>query len=202
MIVTQVRIGPRDRGRRMSLEEFASAQGAEGYRYELAQGEVVVVEIPGLPHGLIVQALHLHLRTYQQAHADRVCYVAAGSDCALRLPGMKCERHPDLSVYLTAAPEVDDPWDLWVPDLVAEVVSPGKDSHDRDYVEKREEYLAAGVREYWIVNPGCKRLTVLQRRGDRWQECVPVLRHRTRLLPDFRLDLAALLRVVSKRRGS
>ena len=42
------------------------------------------------------------------------------------------------------------------PLLVVEVVSNSdsdKKSRDRDYVEKRDEYAARGIPEYWIVDP-------------------------------------------------
>ena len=39
------------------------------------------------------------------------------------------------------------------PLLVVEVVSPGKESADRDYRYKRSEYAARGIDEYWIVDP-------------------------------------------------
>ncbi|NJN49181.1 MAG: hypothetical protein HC805_04565 [Alkalinema sp. RL_2_19] len=44
-----------------------------------------------------------------------------------------------------------------VPQLVVEVVSPGEPgekNYDRDYVEKRCEYAARGIAEYWIVVAG------------------------------------------------
>lgn len=56
----------------------------------------------------------------------------------------------------------------WTPELVVEVVSEG--GEERDYVEKREEYLRAGVREYWILNPVTRILHALQRAGDVWHE--------------------------------
>ena len=37
-----------------------------------------------------------------------------------------------------------------------EVVSPGnesKDNYKRDYFEKRDQYAAVGVPEYWLVDP-------------------------------------------------
>ena len=44
-------------------------------------------------------------------------------------------------------------------DLVVEVVS--DDDPDRDLVEKRAEYAAAGIPEYWIADPRDRSLTVL-----------------------------------------
>ena len=42
------------------------------------------------------------------------------------------------------------------PRLLVEVVSPGnesKDNYKRDYFEKRDQYAAIGVPEYWLVDP-------------------------------------------------
>ena len=42
------------------------------------------------------------------------------------------------------------------PRLLVEVVSPGnesKDNYKRDYFEKRDQYAAVGVPEYWLVDP-------------------------------------------------
>lgn len=41
--------------------------------------------------------------------------------------------------------------DMPPPQLVIEVVSPGKENQDRDYCYKRSESAARGVAEYWIV---------------------------------------------------
>ena len=52
--------------------------------------------------------------------------------------------------------------DMPSPALVVEVVSPGKVNEDRDYRYKRSEYAARGIPEYWIVDPGIARVTVLR----------------------------------------
>ena len=42
------------------------------------------------------------------------------------------------------------------PRLVVEVVSPGKESEDnykRDYLEKRDQYAAIDIPEYWLIDP-------------------------------------------------
>ena len=44
------------------------------------------------------------------------------------------------------------------PDLVVEVLSPGTASHD--HVRKRRVYERAGVREYWLVHPNDRMLTI------------------------------------------
>jgi Uma2 family endonuclease len=46
------------------------------------------------------------------------------------------------------------------PNLALEIVSP--DSVDRDYVTKRNQYEAAGVQEYWIVDPLEEKVTLLR----------------------------------------
>src|SRR5207244_9034393 len=38
------------------------------------------------------------------------------------------------------------------PTIVVEFVSEGRANRDRDYEEKRDEYLAIGVRAYWSVD--------------------------------------------------
>jgi Uma2 family endonuclease len=52
--------------------------------------------------------------------------------------------------------------DMPPPQLVVEVVSPGKENADRDYRYKRSEYAARGIAEYWIVDPVQGRVTVLE----------------------------------------
>ena len=53
-------------------------------------------------------------------------------------------------------------------DLVVEVVSP--DDPDRDLVEKRVEYAAAGIPEYWIADPRDETITVLALEGEAYLE--------------------------------
>ncbi len=77
-------------------------------------------------------------------------------------------RVPDITVFSSAGLEeviakntstIDI--DMLPPLLVVEVVSPGKDAHDRDYRYKRSEYAARGIKHYWIVDPIAKNVTLL-----------------------------------------
>ena len=46
-------------------------------------------------------------------------------------------------------------------ELVVEIVSGAASDRQRDFVEKRDDYAAAGIREYWIVDPDLETITVL-----------------------------------------
>ena len=57
MATLRTRIGPADHGRLMTLDEFHDAQEQPGYLYELAQGVLEVVEVPGDDHAQVVDNL-------------------------------------------------------------------------------------------------------------------------------------------------
>jgi Uma2 family endonuclease len=70
---------------------------------------------------------------------------------------------PDL-VYFTAARfarVVNEKHATAAPDLVVEILSPG--TRRRDTGRKRAVYDREGVREYWIVDPEARSITVLRR---------------------------------------
>jgi Uma2 family endonuclease len=76
---------------------------------------------------------------------------------------------PDLFAVPTAAFQRPDkafvPQDML---LVVEVLSPSNSGHD--LVTKRHYYAAAGIPRYWIVDPGARRMTVLELDGDTYRE--------------------------------
>jgi Uma2 family endonuclease len=57
------------------------------------------------------------------------------------------------------------------PDVAVEIVSP--DSVERDYENKRRRYEAAGVKEYWIIDPLERTATFLVREGEALVERLP-----------------------------
>jgi Putative restriction endonuclease len=182
-----------DHGRRMRLADFDRAEAVPGPVFELGRGVVVVVDVPNYRHLAQVTALRRILHAYDAAHPGQVHAIASGSECKLLLADLESERHPDLAIYKTPPPEGDDFWGEWVPEVVVEVVSPG--SEDRDYVEKRQEYLVFGVREYWVVDADRGQVLILRRSRGRWVERVlrPGDEYRTRLLPGLRFDPAPVL---------
>jgi Uma2 family endonuclease len=167
---TITRIGLADNGRTMTLEEFMDAEVEEGYRYELARGVIEVTYVPNDPHGEIIWKLLSAIRDYQREHPMMIHRAGGAGEYRLWLPGMISGRNPDVAVTLRNTPK--DPRGRRPPSLVMEVVSEGREAYDRDYKTKRQEYLAFGIREYWIVDPQARVVTVLVRDGDVWVEHV------------------------------
>jgi Uma2 family endonuclease len=167
-VTAPLRIGLADRGRRMTLEEFLEAEVEEGYRYELARGVLEVSEVPDDPHGDVVCNLYRAVARYDAQHPRVIRRFGGGNEFQILLPGMISGRNPDLGVVLWGAPK--DWRGRRIPSLAAEVVS--RRAIERDYVTKRAEYLAYGLLEYWIVDPLERKVTVLIRHGDVWNEAV------------------------------
>ncbi len=189
---TAILIGPGDVGRRMSLDEFDRAETVNGQVYELSRGVVTVVDVPGKPHADQVFAAHRQFHVYSASNPQHLYRVFGGSDCKTLDAGVESERHPDAAIYKTPPVDEENLWQTWIPDLVVEVVS--RSSIQRDYVEKREEYLRIGVREYWIINRErgeAGEMLVLRRVAARWVEQIvrPRELYRPALLPGFEFNL-------------
>ena len=67
----------------------------------------------------------------------------------------------ELAVALNRKPRNTISPEMPAPLLVVEAVSPGKVNEDRDYRYKRSEYATRGIPEYWIVDPGKAKVSVL-----------------------------------------
>jgi Uma2 family endonuclease len=161
-------VSPADHGRTMTLEEFREAEETDGYRYELARGVLEVSEVPNEPHRVVVCNLYRAVNRFEERHSGVIHSYGGGNEFRFWLPGLISGRNPDLGVVLRGAAK--DWRGRRVPALAAEVVS--RRSIKRDYETKREEYLAYGLLEYWIVDPLKLQVTVLTRRGDVWDEAV------------------------------
>lgn len=111
--------------------------------------------------------------------------------CPIRLaPGLL--REPDLFVVKQSDNEPPDAADV---SLVLEIISPGVRNRDRDLIDKRRDYARAKVREYWIVDPDERRVTVLCLKGKSYRvhgEFAPGSTASSVLLPEFVIDVADL----------
>ena len=136
-----------------------------GMLVEFSNGFVRVLPMPSLLHQWIVRFLFQILDRYVTARGLGEVFFAP---LPIQLTPTKY-REPDVvfvrpeRIRTMQGPPVGA-------DLVIEVVSEGGESRDRDYVEKRSEYAAAGIAEYWIVDPQQRSVTVLTLAGHEYVE--------------------------------
>ena len=121
-----------------------------------------MIEIPKTPHRRVVSNLFSLAAIYKREHPGVIDYFGSGTEVRAWIVAKDLARHPDFGIVFMGAP-LDEVGDLQ-PYLVAEVVSAS--SKKRDYQEKRQDYLDYGIREYWIVDPLRRQLTILLRQGE------------------------------------
>jgi Uma2 family endonuclease len=155
MIVTQPRFA--------SFEDYLAADPSElpEGRFEYWDGDLVEVMTESLWNVTIANYLLILLMQSGipvpliQPHA-----------CELEVSGRPRSRFPDLVVLdeahlLLLKSRLTITLDMPPPPLVVEVVSPGKENRDRDFIAKRRQYANRGILEYWLVDPENECITVL-----------------------------------------
>ena len=184
-------LGPDDHGRAVSAEEFAAAEFVEPWGYEREGGRLVVMPPDGHGHQAATEPWRDHLVWYKRERPDLVRHVF--SKPWIRVDEEK-DRIGDIGVYL-APPRPVAPGAEPLPDLLFEIVSPGKISRERDFVTKRSLYHRLGVREYVIVDRFDRRVTVLTWAPGGYDERIlsPADTYTTPLLPGLVIPLAEVL---------
>src|SRR5437588_451948 len=124
---TIISVGPQDRGRLMTLDEFDLAEGQPGYNYELSRGVVTVVDVPNRPHLAQINAIRRQFSAYDITHQGQIHTMAAGGECKLLIIDLDSERHPDISIYTAPPTNEQQLWSTWIPAIVIEVISPGSE---------------------------------------------------------------------------
>ena len=136
-------------------------------RVELIDGHIYNLASPSLTHQDIVGSIYFHFRNYiSQSHMSCRMYMAP-VDVRLDLDN-KTMIQPDLAGFCSHNEDEDEKnVDSRLangknvegaPDFIAEVVS--KWSFQRDAYIKYMKYQNAGVREYWMIDPFRKTVTV------------------------------------------
>ena len=132
---------------------------------ELTDGRLEILEMPTTSHQQLVLYL---IRCLSDFVREQNLGTALMAPLRVQLrPGMF--REPDIVfASLSNAQFVRD--DFWLgADLVMEIVSAGIKSRRRDLEDKRRDYAAAGIDEYWIVDPLHQAVLVLNRVGQEYQ---------------------------------
>jgi Uma2 family endonuclease len=143
---------------RMSWAEFLDLR-VEG-RAEWVDGEVVVSPPNNIGHGVVTARLIVLL-------SAALPELHIGSEVGVWLPRNRL-RGPDVTV-LASLPDTTFLED--VPVLVVEVLSPS--TRSEDLLRKGPEYAAAGIGQYWVVDPEAGSLEVFANADGTWE---PLLR--------------------------
>jgi Uma2 family endonuclease len=142
-----------------SIEEYAALDTSDlpEVPYELVDGVIVEMGAENIENIAIATVLIVVL-----AQFINPILIHRGTEIEVNSTSVKT-RFPDLTVLtqdgynaiprgtrslITAI--------MPVPLLVVEIVSPGKPSeanYQRDYIDKRREYAARGIPEYWLIDP-------------------------------------------------
>lgn len=192
------RIGARSAGLSMSPEEFDAIPAEafdDRYRYELIRGVLIVSPYPSIGERDPNEELGYWLRLYRENHPQGKCI--DGTVPEQTVPTTN-RRRADRVVWVSLG-RVPDP-EADVPAIVIEFVSKSRRDSIRDYLEKRSEYLAAGVLEYWVLDRFRRTMTVYAANPAGATEKVVAEEemYRTGLLPGFELPLARLLAVADR----
>ncbi len=178
-------------------EKFTSADLAlmpdDGKRYEIIDGELYVSRQPGFEHQYTCTQVGYVLTLWNEEKNIGV---------VLQAPGLIFGRHDDVApdvIWITRERLIgalDEAGHLTIaPELVIEVLSPGKANQDRDREVKLNLYSRRGVDEYWIVS-WMQRFVEVYRREDAALKLVATL-HDTDtlispLLPGFSCPVSKL----------
>jgi Uma2 family endonuclease len=174
----------------ISFEQFL-AWADEDTHAEWVDGEIVLMSPSNLEHQRLILFLAELINRYVRAHQLGEVFLAG---VLMRLATRPSGREPDL--LFVANEHADRLRETYVDgpaDLVVEIVSP--DSEERDRVTKLAEYEAAGIPEYWLIDP-LRREALFYRLGeDRRYHLGPVDAegfYHSAVLPEFRLRVAWL----------
>ena len=128
----------------------------DGERAELIDGKIYYMAPPTRRHQLIAGNLFTIINTYIKSRGGS-CEPYIAPFAVFLNADDKNYVEPDISVICDKS-KLTDKGCNGAPDWIIEIVSSG--SRRMDYYTKLFKYRTAGVREYWIVDPDKKRITV------------------------------------------
>ncbi len=177
----------------MTPEEFDALRWEDCddlYRYELIHGVLVVSPLVSDAEADPNDELGRLLRNYGDSpHGHHLDKTLPERD----VRGPKNRRRCDRAIWAGLGRLPDTSKDI--PTIVVEFVSESKRDAIRDYESKRDEYLAVGVKEYWIIDRFHRTLTVFTQGTFGPASSIFTEReaYKTPLLPGFVLPLKKIL---------
>jgi Uma2 family endonuclease len=190
---SRIRIGPGSAGRLMTREQFNALRPDQFIgknRYELINGVLVVSPRAGIGERNPNDELGYLIRLYRDTppHGS----IIDGTVPEQTVPATN-SRIADRVIWTGLGRTPNEKEDI--PSIVVEFVSKRRRDALRDYETKRDEYLAAGVQQYWIIDR-FRRVMIVYRMGiagPTYEIVTETQSYQTDLLPGFVLLLAKLL---------
>ncbi len=172
----------------MSIEEYDALPEKEGVKYELNEGELIIVApSPRLLHNRARDRLGLKLATFVEEH--KLGEVTMETDFKLSEGVI---RIPDVAFVRADRVRGIDPRQRieGAPDLAVEVVSTHDDPDG--LVLKVQQYLRSGTRAVWVLYPEA-RMAYIYKPGERPEIREPGQNlEATEILPGFSTPLAEI----------
>lgn len=139
----------------VATEEDLLRTPRDGHKYELVDGEIRMSPAGGRHGAVSVQLATLLNGFVRERRLGRVFDSSTG----FRLPGGNV-RLPDVAFVAEGRFEggIPEGFPDLAPDLAVEVLSPG--DRARDVLDKVGEYLQAGVRRVWVIDPARRHAVV------------------------------------------
>ena len=139
---------------KLTYEDYLKTSDDE--RYELLDGELIIMPAPSIAHQHVAMKLGTRLDTFVEEGNLGVLY-SAPTDVVLSDTDVV---QPDLLFISSERAHIITPANIQgAPDLIVEIRSAS--TAERDETLKRKLYAERGVKEYWLVDPGAMTITVL-----------------------------------------
>jgi Uma2 family endonuclease len=194
------KLGLASAGLLMTPEKFDDVTDYdERYAYELINEVLVVTPIPSEAESDPNEELGMMLRSHRANHPQGVAIDLTLPERYVRVTGSR--RRADRVIWVGLGRLPDTTRD--VPTIVVEFVSKSRRDRERDYEQKRRQYLDLGVKEYWIIDRFQRTMSVYRRdppvTGTERVATIPETEtYRADLMPGFELPLSRLLTVADK----
>jgi prevent-host-death family protein len=145
-------------GIKASYEEFLKLTQKAEDRYEYIDGEMYLLASPKTAHQTVLAELFGVF--YNWFQGKKCIPLVAPYDITLRRnPGNINIVQPDIMVICDLEDKLDqNDYYQGVPALVVEILSEG--TRSKDLIKKLDLYMSCEVKEYWIVNPINREVTV------------------------------------------
>jgi prevent-host-death family protein len=141
-----------------SYEEFLKLTENSDERYEYIEGEIYLLASPKTIHQKVLGEIYHTFYNWFQGKKCRP--MLAPFDITLKRSSDNISVvQPDLMVICDLEENLNEKdYYMGVPTLVVEIIS--ESTRSKDFIKKLDLYMSTGVKEYWIINPLNKELSI------------------------------------------